>query len=132
MSLILDLVSLLETAAVGTFGDDIFVGFTDKAGAPDTQLALYETPGMAPEHVLGNNPPSAIRPRVQIAARATDYVDARALAQAAYDAVGNLTGVTVGGTLYVRIEALQEPHDIGPDLSNRRVLAFNLQITRSP
>lgn len=133
MSYVLDdLVALLDPA-VATFGTNLFAGgFVDKADAADTQLALYETPGMIADQVLGENPPAAVRPRVQIVARAADYQAARALSQAAYDLLANRTGETIGATVYVRIEALQEPHAIGRDLSNRHLIAFNLQVTRSP
>lgn len=130
MTTIADIAGMLQTAAVATFGTNLFAGGFDES--PDTQLALSETPGMLSDHVLGQNPPAALHPRIQITSRAVDYVDAEALAQAAFDAIGNLTGVVVGGVTYIRVEALQPPSQIGRDENGRWIFGFNLQVTRSP
>ncbi len=131
-----DLVTLVDAQTALTDAVDLFAGgFYDEAGAPDTQAALYEYSGLPPHHVLGStNAPIAVLPRVQVACRSSNYATARTLAQTIYDVVANLTHQTLSpsGKRYIRVEALQEPFDMGRDENHRNVIGFNLQITRDP
>lgn len=105
-------------------------GFEDAKSESDTQVAVYATPGMGADQVLGQNPPAAEKPRLQIVARAPEYEDAEALAQLCYNALSNLTDVTLSGHHYIRLEALQYPFDMGPDDNARRLIGFNVQVWR--
>ena len=134
MSLLEDVLTLLQGAAVGTPGTDLYgAGWYDEGGAPDAQVAVFEYGSDPPSHVLGpTNEASSVHHRVQVVARSFDYLAARAKAQAAYDALANRVEITVGGRRYIRIEALQEPFDMGRDENNRRLVACNFRVTAEP
>lgn len=129
-----DLTGKLDADSALSFGTDLFAsGFYDADGSPDAQVALVEYPGLEPSWTMGKgNPPTAILPRVQVAARATSYVAARALALVAYASLGNLVDEVIGGTRYIRVAALQFPFDMGPDQAGRQTCGFNLQVHREP
>jgi hypothetical protein len=132
-----DLGAYLEAQDVGTLGVSLFRGPLplDSRLAPvhDAIMALIETPGLPSLHVHNKKEASAERPTVQILARGApfDYEEARARAQAAYDALDGLANITLSGTQYLSVFALQPPFFLHADQAGRPVIAFNVLITKS-
>ena len=129
-----DVGDYLASHGVGTVGTNIFKGgFVDGGtpAPPDDQLAVYEYAGSPPDQVLGpSNPSPTIHPRIQISTRSRSYQTARAMIQAAYDALAPVVDQTINGTRYQRIEALSEPAAIGRDENGRHILVSNFEVMR--
>jgi len=86
-SFITELISIFERAGVGTGAVNIFG--TPKAVIPDGDgpfLSIDPSQGIAPVGTLAD-PVSQRRPGAQITARASSWIAAEAMAQAAYDAL---------------------------------------------
>lgn len=91
-----ELVKILEDAAVGTFGVDIFVGTNasiPKGNGP--YLSIIETSGIPPIRIQNQAAPAYLHPTALIVARASDYVVARDMARAAYDALTVVVNQTI-------------------------------------
>ena len=130
-----DIADYLASNGIGSVGTDIFEGGWFDGGTPNTPdvcVALFHYPGLAPSQVLGGsaNPSPLIFPRVQVAARASKYSVAYAKAQACYALLAPVTQITINGTRYLRIEALNEPAFIGQDTNSRSLFGTNFQVTR--
>lgn len=92
-----ELMTILETASVGTRGTNMFAGSkaTIPAGA-GPYLSVVETGGTDPERVHNQVwPPSAERPNAQVVVRALNYETARLMARAAWDALGAVRNATI-------------------------------------
>jgi predicted sugar kinase len=125
-----EIADLLEDASVGTVGTNIFKG--QMPPAPDTCVAIIETPGREPEHHFGSNGIAIEYPRVQIRCRGAqqDYATPAALAQTAYRAMAAVANDVLNGTRYLSIDPLQAPFLIDRDPQNRLIVGFNAQLTK--
>lgn len=120
----------LVTAATGlTVATSLFLGQLPET--PDVCAALIEYSGLAPEATFGE--PIAIeRPKVQLVFRggAHDYQAARALAEAAYQALAGVANQVVEGTRWVNVQPLQAPFFLKRDAKFRPHIAFNVLIEK--
>ncbi len=83
-----EVVKILENAGVGTGGVNIF--FSSKASIPQgpgPYLSVISTGGAGGRKVQNQIRPAYLRPTAAITTRATNYVDARTMAWAAYNAL---------------------------------------------
>ena len=124
MSAASDLATVLQTAGIGTLGDDLFWGrgLTD---TPDTQIAVQQYSGFSPEIAMTAVAGQVIaeRPRCQIVCRAREYTVAEAQARLAWNA---LTNYGAGSVLYV--SPVQSPFYMGIDAQNRCLVGFNCDV----
>jgi hypothetical protein len=134
MAFIDDLVTILQTARVGTLGRDIFA--SSKANIPTgagPYISITESGGSGPENTHNStDKPAYVRPNAQILTRATDYVIARNKAQAAYNALYPVRNRFVNNVWYRDLTILQEPFDLGLDDVGRAQVAFNISVTKRP
>lgn len=94
-----EIVTRLESRGVGVFGTNIFVGQRSEvpaSGCPPF-LTLIETAGFRPDRIHNQiHPPAYVKPGMQVVARAkNDYLAARAMARAAYDALQGVRNETL-------------------------------------
>lgn len=120
MALLEDLAIALQSAAVGTLGTDLFLGWLPDA--PAAAMALYETGGQPPSYIHQALTPAIIRPSVQVMVRDTEYATGRERMQDAYDALCALSS-------YLLVSPLQEPFSLGRDADDRPLFAVNFSIT---
>lgn len=130
-----EIVARLESQGVGTFGDDIFIGSGSQIPTgPGPYLSLKESPGAGSR--LTQNNTGVERPTAQIVARAVNPVEARAKAQAAYDALGgenNLYNITLSSVFYIALRNRQPPGNIGMDETGERTMySFNIEAEKYP
>lgn len=134
MALLDELISLLETAGVGTEDTDIFQ--TSKSLIPagvGPYLSLVETGGTAPENTHNAvSTPAYQRPTVQILVRAESPADSAEMIRAAYDALVGVRNTTVSSVFYREIRPMQEPTDLGLDSTGRHRMAFNVMVVKRP
>ena len=91
-----ELVKLLVDASVGVFNVDIFASTSVSLPAGDqAYLVIVETGGPAPGRIQNQAAPAYPRPSAKITVRAARYIDARAMARAAYDALAAVRNQTV-------------------------------------
>ena len=97
--------------------------------SPDAEyVKIQDTGGFFPLKVHNQSKPKYERPSAQIEAASRSHVRAAALARAAYNAlVENSSNVTINGTFYRSITAVQTPSiDLGLDAAGRVRIAFNV------
>jgi hypothetical protein len=123
-----DLVTMLETDGVATFGVDLF---TSTKSAPPLlssgTLTVIATGGTSADRT--HNAvirPATVRPGAQITARAANYTTAERLARLAYDAVVVVRNQWVNSGWYKDIVPLQEPFDGGLDARGQAQCQFNI------
>ena len=91
-----ELVKILVTAGVGVFGTSIFgSSAVVLPTGPGPYLSITTTGGPGPMYDQDHPGPSWERPTAEIVARAKSYLTARAMAQAAYDALVVVKNQTV-------------------------------------
>lgn len=128
MSVLTDLVALLETEGVGTVGTDIF--YSRRPDQPDTCLTLTDYPGQASRLHGPTNIPADERIAVQVMARSKSYDTAKALAESAFTALHFRHKTLASGRRYAWSKANQQPAPIGVDANDRRLVSFNLRLRR--
>lgn len=127
-----DIMLLLTTAAVGVANTNIFLSSQSPVPlGPGPYLSIHETAGFPPERLHTDdsgrlNAAAYERPGAQILVRGMDYVAARAMSRAAFNALDGHYNETINGTWYREIQALQRPFDIGPDDNKRVRVVFNI------
>lgn len=123
----------LSTGGVGTVGVDLFLGYMPEK--PSACVALYETGGAGPIRAFRGVPgdPVAVRPRVQVVARADeyDYAAARLKVQTAYQLLEGMGDRTLNGVNYKWAGAVQEPFLLGRDDQGRVKVACNFDIIKA-
>lgn len=131
---LLDLISLIQSATLGTYGQDLFV-----FRLPDniyTAIALRATGGTAPTYDLTAIPYSTERPGVQILGRSLPGAVPEQAMFARLEAIHQLfagtMGTVINGTKYHSIHPLQSPFLLGPDEKGRALFAFNALVEKEP
>jgi Bacteriophage minor capsid protein len=122
-----DIITLLETGAVGTGGVNIFA--TSKAAIPlgdGPYASVAETGGTNPDYVQNAPLPAYLHPTAQLTFRAKTYQAAEAMAQAAWDAITGVQNQTVNGVWYLSIRPMQSILDRGLDDLERPMVGFNV------
>src|SRR4051794_20997088 len=99
-----ELATKLAAGGLGTVATNIFVGVMPET--PDLCTALFEYAGLPPDRLFGNTV-AAEDPRVQVLCRATTYSAARTRAKAVFDILSDLGAITLSGTRYHTMSALQ-------------------------
>lgn len=128
-----DLVTLLVNEGVGTAGVNIFI--SSQSSGPiknESQLLITETGGSGATRVQNTAGDGYEHPSAQILVKGKSYVTARAMANAAYNALVKVRNETVNGTWYIEIRGLQRIIDIGLDENNHIRLAFNVLASKRP
>jgi hypothetical protein len=132
-----DLGSYLQAQGVATLQATLFKGGIpmDSSEAPvdDAIMALVETAGLPPFHVHNIQAASFEQPTAQIIVRGApyDYAEARTRAQAAFLALDGLSNVTLSGTFYLFVQALQSPFSLHMDQMGRPVIVFNIRCAKA-
>lgn len=126
-----DVKNKLEADGVATFGATsgwaMYIG--EEPDTPDQTVTLYDT-------TAGEPNPKWLQdePHVQIRVRGTraDYTGAYDKVYQIMDLLLGLPQQTLGGTVYVGIWALGDPHLLGYDDNRRPVFTLNLRMVREP
>ncbi len=131
-----DVADYLSSGGLGTRGTTIFTGLLP-ALSTDRAILISETGGVAPIHTMHASPGnSAIveRPRIQVLCRGVTegYQGARQDAENAFHLLNGLRNRTINGTSYLWCEAVQQPFQLPPDQSLRPLVAFNVDILKTP
>ncbi len=126
----------LVSAGVGVLGTTLFKSSAAKlpAGA-GPYITVTETGGIAPgpRNRVHNEAQMHVQsPGAQIAVRAMSYVEARAKAVQALNALDGTWNTTLSGVFYQQITARQQPTDIGLDEAGRVVVVFNIDAVKAP
>lgn len=127
MSLLDDIVSLLEAEDVGDFGETIFGG--DMPDSPDDLIVLYETPSSSPTFTKSGMALDSAR--LQVLSRAEWYRDAMQKALDVYAVLGDYRGTlgNPGTQLRYGVRALQRPFDVGArDGNGRTIVSCNYTV----
>lgn len=128
-----EIAARLAALSVGTPGSNIILGSKGTVPVGDgPYLSLTETGGNGPRRVHNYPGPNTQRPSAQVLVRASNYVAARTMAKAAYQALDGVFNTTLSGTFYQSIVARQEPTDIGLDEQKRPMIVFNIEVEKSP
>ena len=90
------------------------------------------TGGSGPEKTHNAGAFAYQRPSAQVVTVATTYPIAEAAARLLYNALVSVVNISLSGTWYREINALQEPFDLGPDALNRAQVAFNVTAIKRP
>lgn len=128
-----EIIDRLEALGVGVEGSNIFA--SSKSAIPSGNgpyLTITETGGTGSAKTQNS---ATERPSAQILVRAASYAAARAMAKAAYDALGGangLHGVSLNGVGYLNLNARQNLTDIGLDGSGRSMIVFNIDAEKEP
>jgi hypothetical protein len=128
MSVVSDIVDLLQANGVGTPGVDLF-----ERRVPDSParlVAVLAYPGLAPEYHMGRPTPAYERPRVQVRCRAESDGEADALAKLVYLTLGAAQNIDIGGVRYLGIIPLHDPFALPDDASGNSQTACDYQIIK--
>lgn len=133
MPFLMELAQRLADTEVGTIGVNLFLSSKAQIPAGDGPfISLIETGGTAPERTQNTiSPPAYQRPRAQVVVRAKTYPVAEATARLAYDAL-TLRNTELSGTFYRELDPVQEPFDMGLDITGRAQVAFNVAAIKRP
>ena len=100
--------------------------------SPDQCVTIYEYAGPAPQDTMGVQTGRAAwwKPRLQVVCRDVNYIPARNLAGSISVALHQIANQTIGGTLYYRIAAQQDPFLRARDQKQRSEIACNYQVEK--
>ncbi len=126
-----DLISVLETDGVGTFGVDIFA--TTLPSIPMlpsgfATLQLIETTGAGPTNTQNAvMTPAYLNPTAQITSRADDAVTSRAKLQLAYNSLFKIRNQFINSGWYLWVKPIADIGELGRD--DRGQPRFVLNVT---
>ena len=129
MTILDEVAAYLATAGVGTVGTDIFK--SRMPDTPDKALAIIEYEGLPGSYIQEQQFAAWEKPRLQVRARATDYVTAEAFILLAYRAIDTIRNVTLSGVKYLMGQPLQAPFLLERDANERTVMCFNAEFWRT-
>lgn len=128
-----EVTNVLEAAGVGVSNTNIFHGTKVQIPVGDgPYLQIRETGGTTPLRIQNSIAPQYQRPAAQLVAIALDYVVARLMARAAYNALAVVRNTSILGTRYLEINVVQEPFDLTLDAAGRVRIAFNITALKGP
>jgi hypothetical protein len=128
-----DIGTYLVAQSVGTLQTDMFLGWMPDT--PDACVAVMEGIGDEALETFGSTSATNIeRPGLQILCRGAkdDYDAPRIKAEAAKDALQDVTNQSLSGTLYQRISMRQPPSMIGRDENGRILISVNFNVHKDP
>jgi hypothetical protein len=127
-----ELAGYLEGLYLGTLNMDLFIG--KLTNEPDACTVLAAGPGM-PGHRTHDVPGEAMqRPGVDIVVRGTSdgFAAAMQQAHAVWEALTQVTNMTLGSTRYQAVEPLTPPRQQGFDPHDRPLIGFRSLVTKEP
>lgn len=124
MGLIESIGQFIEDEGLGVQGTDLFIGDMPQ-DAPDTATAVVETSGTEPKFSHDINGVNYEEPSFQIYNRAEAYATARSKGESIWIALNKQVNVTLSGSFFLRIAAVQSPFSIGRDLNHRAQIVAN-------
>lgn len=133
MAILDDLGLFLQTQGLGTLGQTLFQGSVPLDSVEtfysNSLIALLETPGLPPERVHDGPGSSVDQPVIQVLVRGEPhgYEAARALSEDLYRTLDGLTNVTLQGTAYLWLLAMQPPFLLRWDEMARPVFVFQVR-----
>lgn len=133
MSVLVELGQHLQTAAVGTLGTDIFLGFMPDS--PDIVMSLYEYAGSGPEDTFGvDDLPYNDKLNIQVRARGTlrGYQEAHDKATAIFGIFTKIANEDIGGGYYFRVRKINGPYLLYVDQQDRPIIVCNYEVWRRP
>jgi len=130
MSTLVDLATYLDTQQVSlVLGTNLFLG--RMPDTPDECVVLYEYGGSAPDNTMGAGLPVLQNPAVQIAVRAVLYASAETLINLCWITLEGITDMSLSGTRYNRVTAIQSPFLLERDSQDRVIFVQNFNVTRA-
>ena len=100
--------------------------------SPDIATCVYGYGGEAPEFTFGpSNLPTFSRPHIQVCHRNTDSMAGLTFLESVVRAL-ETANATINGSLYERIERIQEPFMSHRDAARRTYRKCNLAVTLTP
>lgn len=132
MSLLVEIQNYL--AGIGSLGltaqTNFFASYLPDT--PDQCVTIYEYAGPGPQDTMGSQSGRAAwwKPRLQVVCRDANYLSARNLAGSISVALHQVVNQTIGGTLYYRIAAQQDPFLRARDQRERSEIVCNYQVEK--
>ena len=128
-----EMVTVIETAGLGTFGTDLFSG-----GLPPNPVeccALVEYTGEAPlrnqtDGAAHSSAQGGERPRFQLLCRSANYETGRNHIQRIWDVLDGIVNETIGTIFYQRVAAQQSPFLLERDENDRWIFVANFAATK--
>ena len=136
-SLLGELSAFLDAQSTAlTFASNLFAGHM-----PETTgraMAIFETAGGPPAHMLGGGAAAFERPDVQLIARSTRPVagapasatGVRTLIDVGFRVLEGIANEALSGTTYLRVSALQSPYLLEVDSRGRQVWSQSFAVAR--
>lgn len=129
MGLIESIGQFIEDEGLGVQGTDLFIGDMPQ-NAPETATAVVETSSLAPTFSHDINGVNYEQPGFQIYTRAELYATARSLAESIWIALNKQVNVTLSGSFFLRIEAVQSPFSLGRDDKHLAQIVANYNVRK--
>ena len=122
----IDVKDVLDDAALGTFGTDLFV--SKLPDSPDACVCVFDTGGFAPESGYVYERPTV---QVQVRGAVGAYEAAYNKAVAVKNALHDLHNQSWGVSRYIGIWAMSDVLHLGYDDKNRPLFSVNFRIHRT-
>jgi hypothetical protein len=118
----------LQSAGIGTLGTNLMLGRLPDD--PDACVALFESTGMSPSHVMGSSVAAIDRPRIRVVCRAErlDYPAARTKAAAVRASLGAVRDTTLSGIKIMTIVSTSEIYPVRFDSDDRPVMGCDFTV----
>lgn len=124
-----DLITLIQNAAAGTLGTDLFSGLKTEVPQlplPSATIHIVATGGTSPDETHNDViTPAYLNPGAQITCRADASQDAETKARAAWLAV-RIRNQYVNSGWYLWIKTLQEPYELQQEDTTQSRWVFNV------
>ena len=118
----------IPTASL-TLGTNLFLG--RRPDTPDTCVALYETGGVPPQLVFGDNTAPPVETRgLQVVARAAAYSTSEALCTDVWVALCFIGNEVINSTRYLLADPVQSPFALDRDDQDRMLHVVNFLVSR--
>lgn len=126
MDVALDVARYLDAGSTAlTVGSNTFAH--QMPATPNTVVAVYEAPGVAPEFTFGSTSPWVHHARVRIVTRSTSVATARARADychARLNVIGSTLQSSTSAKKYLSVQPESEPASFGQDEAGRFSFVF--------
>jgi len=118
-----EIVTYMAANAMGTLEVNLFKG--SMPDTPDVCTSVNDYGGAAPNHAFGVPGLFDEMPGIQVLARALTRTAAAARIDLVYKGLPKIQGITLSGTLYRIVNAVQTPFKREVDSKNRVIYAVN-------
>lgn len=132
MALLDALGTKLQTAGVGTLGQNLFLA--QMQDTPDVAVCLYENQGFEPLQTFGASVTSGDRPRVRVICRGgrNDYPAARTKAEAVRACLGAIRNESLSGLSIACVIDSTGLYPMGYDKDERPAIAIDFTVWIQP